>query len=763
MTTARMAALVAVAVLTTTSVAGADSVPGEDEALYKCKDHDAKQELTFKPEIELKELVTWVMGFTCKNFVYEPRIVASGRKVNLIIPGKMTAPEAYRAFLVALSTMGLAVVPKGNLVRIVEMATIKGQALPIYGVNAPPDDDQIVRYVVRPRFAAPELLRQGLAALKSDGGDVQAIGSLLVITDYASNVQAMLSLAKLIDVPGGSDGIYTIPVLHADATKLAGEITGIMGLSPTATATATAITTGRPTPGGAPTPVATGPTDGQSSQLAPSKLMIDTRTNTLIVAGSDAAYQRVKALAERLDIALEIDGGATIHVYQLGSAIAEEVAKTLNEAITRSGASASPGAAPGGAPTATSMTAASASNATGNLALEGQAKIIADAGSNKLIVSSTGRDFVAIRDVIRELDQPRRQVYIEAMIVEVDVTKDLELGTAMHGALPTKDGNSLLLGGLQSSQLSTLNLGTLTSATGLIGGILGKQLASSSSFLGTSATSIASYGVIFQALNNTSNTNILSMPSFVAVDNQKAKFQVGTNIPYIRGTVPVSAGNTAITTTNIDRKDLLLSLEITPHISTNDTVLLEIKHESSDLASSDGTLGPTWDQRTIETRTVVRDQQTIVIGGLMQQKEIETVTKIPLLGDIPVLGRVFSYTSKNKTKSNLLVLLTPYIVKDQFELDAIRDRKTREHDELVSSFHVLSGMKYEPNIDYRRKRGLVEEINRSVEAVDDEIAQRAALGTAKTVDTGLVDPTAPPFGGADGAGQARTVVPATVR
>ncbi len=716
----------------TTRVAGADTVPGEDEALYKCKDHDAKQELTFKPEIELKELVTWVMGFTCKNFVYEPRIVASGRKVNLIIPGKLTAPEAYRAFLVALSTMGLAVVPKGNLVRIVEMATIKGQALPIYGINAPPDDDQIVRYVLRPRFAAPELLRQGLAALKSDGGEVQAIGSLLVITDYASNVDAMLSLAKLIDVPGGSDGIYTIPVLHADATKLASEVTGIMGLSPTAAPAPTA----RSSPGG-PTPVAT---DAQSSQLTPSKLMVDTRTNTLIVAGSEAAYQRVKALAERLDIALEIDGGATIHVYQLGSAIAEEVAKTLNEAISRGGPTASSGAAAGGTPTATSMTAARASNETGNLALEGQAKVIADASSNKLIVSSTGRDFVAIRDVIRELDQPRRQVYIEAMIVEVDITKDLELGTAMHGALPTPDGKSLLLGGLQSSQLSTLNLGTLTSATGLIGGILGSQLGNSSSFLGTSATSIASYGVIFQALNNTSNTNILSMPSFVAVDNQKAKFQVGTNIPYIRGTVPVSAGNTAITTTNIDRKDLLLSLEITPHISTNDTVLLEIKHDSSDLASSDGTLGPTWDQRTIETRTVVKDQQTIVIGGLMQEKEIEVVTKIPLLGDIPVLGRVFSYTSKKKTKSNLLVLLTPYIVKDQFELDAIRERKTREHDELVSSFHVLAGMKYEPKIDYRRKRGLVEEINRTVEAIDDEVAQRAALGTAKTVDPGLVDP-----------------------
>ncbi len=735
MTTARAVALVAVVMLATTTLASADTVPGEDEALYKCKDHDAKQELTFKPEIELKELVTWVMGFTCKNFVYEPRIVATGRKVNLIIPGKMTAPEAYRAFLVALSTMGLAVVPKGNLVRIVEMATIKGQALPIYGVNAPPDDDQIVRYVVRPRYAAPELLRQGLAAVKSDGGDVQAIGSLLVITDYASNVQAMLSLAKLIDVPGGSDGIYTIPVLHADATKLASEITGIMGLSPTAPAAPTA----RPNPG-APTPVANGPTDGQPSLLAPSKLMVDMRTNTLIVSGSDAAYQRVKALAERLDIALEIDGGGTIHVYQLGSAIAEEVAKTLNEAITRTGASASPGSAPGGAPTATSMTAASASNAAGNLALEGQAKIIADAASNKLIVSSTGRDFVAIRDVIRELDQPRRQVYIEAMILEVDVTKDLELGTAMHGALPTPDGKSLLLGGLQSSQLSTLNLGTLTSATGLIGGLLGSQLANSSSFLGTSASSIASYGVIFQALNNTSNTNILSMPSFVAIDNQKAKFQVGTNIPYIRGTVPVSAGNTAITTTNIDRKDLLLSLEITPHISTNDTVLLEIKHDSSDLASSDGTLGPTWDQRTIETRSVVKDQQTIVIGGLMQQKEIEVVTKIPLLGDIPVLGRVFSYTSKKKTKSNLLVLLTPYIVKDQFELDAIRERKSREHDELVSSFHVLAGMKYEPKTDYRRKRGLVEEINRTVEAVDEEIAQRAALGPAKTVDSGLVDP-----------------------
>ncbi len=204
---------------------------GEDEALYACKKRSGQVAVTFKPETELKDLITWVMGFTCKNFILDPRIVSTGKKVTVIAPNKMSAQEAYNVFLVALSTMGLTVVPKGNMMRIVESATAKSETVPIYKKGTPANQDQIVRYVMRPTYAQVETLRGALDSIRSPAGSVQVAGSMLVITDYASQVRDMMSLAKAIDVPGGSDGIYTIAVKYADATNLAQKLNEILGIS----------------------------------------------------------------------------------------------------------------------------------------------------------------------------------------------------------------------------------------------------------------------------------------------------------------------------------------------------------------------------------------------------------------------------------------------------------------------------------------------------------------------------------------------------
>ena len=205
--------------------------PGEDEALYSCKKRTGQVAVTFKPETELKDLITWVMGFTCKNFILDPRIVSTGKKVTVIAPNKMSSTEAYRVFLVALSTMGLTIVPKGNVIRIVDSAAAKGETVPIYKRGVPNDEDQIVRYVLRPTYAQVETLRQALDSIRSPAGNVQIAGTMLIITDYASQVRDMMSLARSIDVPGGSDGIYTIPVHHADATQLAQKLNEILGIT----------------------------------------------------------------------------------------------------------------------------------------------------------------------------------------------------------------------------------------------------------------------------------------------------------------------------------------------------------------------------------------------------------------------------------------------------------------------------------------------------------------------------------------------------
>ena len=293
-----------------------------------------------------------------------------------------------------------------------------------------------------------------------------------------------------------------------------------------------------------------------------------------------------------------------------------------------------------------------------------------------------------------------------------------------------------MIGGVQAGGVNTLDLkDTLSAAGGLIAGVLGSQLTGSESFLGTS---IPSYALLFTALASNSSTNSVSTPSIIAVDNETTKFHVGQNVPYKRGVVPISATSPLSgSTTNIDRQDLNFELDIKPHISANDNVMLEVTNDAKEYGT-DSDLGPSWNTRGFETRVVVHDQQTIVLTGLTQEHESVSTNKVPLLGDIPILGYAFKYTTRSKKRSNVLILLTPYIIKDQLDLQPILERKTREHDEFVSSFRVLDHMPYIPKIDYGKKRGLVEEINRAVQAVDEDTAARAGLHPPAHVQAGPV-------------------------
>ena len=721
--------------------------PGEDDALYSCKKKTGPVAVTFKPETELKDLIAFVMGFTCKNFILDPRIVSTGKKVTVIAPLKMSQQDAYRVFLVALSTMGLTVVPKGNILRIVESATAKSETIPIFKKGMPADEDQMVRYVLRPSYAQVETVRAALDSIRSPAGQVQAAGSMLIITDYASQVRDMMSLAKTIDVPGNNEGVYTIPVLHSDATALAAKLNEILGVTSGAGAGGGKVNLPPQGRGGGPAPA--GAANAGTDEVAgavPSKILVDDRTNTLIVVSSEAGYLRVKSLVERLDILLDTEGGSAIRVYNLENALAKDLATTLNTALSQGAQRQQPGA--GGRPGTPGVPPPPTPQPGGELgaALEGQVRITNDDPTNSLIVMSSGRDYLAIKDVIQRLDHPRRQVYIEALILEVTLNKELDLGTSSHGGLPVNNGGALVLGGVQTSTLKSLSVSSLATLTGLIGGLVGSPLTNSQTFLGTS---IPSYAILFQALATQDNTNILSAPHIITIDNEKTEFSVGNNIPYQAGlsfgglpTTGTTGGATSPLGSigqNIQREKLTLDLNVTPHISSNDAVRLEVEQNTKDLGGKDPQLGPTWTERKLKTQVVVHDQESVVIGGLIQEREAFNVTKVPLLGDIPLLGYLFKYTTKSKKKTNLLILLTPYIIKDQLDLQNIRERKTREYREFTESFANLNDQKYEPKIDYRRKRGLIEEINVTLKGVEDDQALLNSAGKRQHVMEGAVD------------------------
>jgi general secretion pathway protein D len=725
--------------------------PAGDEPPFRCKAHPGPVVVTFKADAEVKDLITWVMGFTCKNVLLDPRVTATGRKISIVTPSQMSPDEAYQVFLAALATINLTAVTRGNTLRIVEANGAHKEAVPLLHGGTPSDTDQYVRYVYKPSFLTAEQLHQACTAMKSDAGDVFAFGPVLVVTDYASHVREMLAFARLVDVPGGSDGIYTLPIRHADAAKLAEKLNAILNLAPGSPA---ATRPAAPEPG----KLEPGKLEPGKPEVAavPSKILVDERTNTLIIASGDAGYQRVKALVDRLDVEMEMEGGSAIHVYPLGSAIAEELAKTLTQAISDGRAARPPGGASGsagGPPSSPARTGpgAAASPRTASpsappaappdasidglgAAIEGQVRVIADPPTNALIVMANARDFVAIKDVIRQLDQPRRQISLEVVILEVEAGTDRTLGTASHaGQTFGTDGGSLLFGGVKTQDVNTLGvLQSLQAVTGGFAGIAGPSI----SLLGQS---IPSYAVLFQALAQQTRSNVISSQNIIAVDNVLAKYKVGTRRPVNMGTVITPFGGSTAAAPRIEFPEYPLQLDIKPHISSDDTVLLEVSQNAEQLAT-ETPQGPITNTRMFDTRVVVHDQETVVLSGLSQDRESTTTTKLPLLGDIPLLGYLFKTTTTSKLKTNLLVLLTPYIIRDRRDFQALRERKLREYDEFARSVSSLSRMAYLPDVDYRKKRGLVEEINRAVLDVEHDAAARAAVGAGPHgVAAGSVD------------------------
>lgn len=688
----------------------------DDASLYNCGKARGKIVVNFKPEVQLKDLITWAMGFTCKNFIYSSSI-SRNQKVTIIAPKRMHPRQAWRLFLVSLQSLNLTVVPKGNVLEIVEAPKAKYQPLPVR-TGGVPASDQIVRVIMRPEYISVKDLEDVLEELKSKDGEVEAIESanIVVVTDYGSHINRMRQIVRAVDRPGGGETLYMIRVQYADASELAEKLDEILGEKENGS-------NGTPRRNrrnrNAKNANDNNDTDsGNVGSAVPSKIIADERTNALILLASEPAYLRVKALVERLDIAVDAGTSGRIRVRYLQYADAEELANTLTSVISgvQQTQSGDDNRNQNRRRVRRAQPAAAAS--AGVPAFEGEVNVTFDKPTNSLVIIASVRDYRALSDVIDKLDVPRPQVYIEASIIEVSVNNSRDLGVSFHGGAPGPDG-SLLFGGVQHSSLSTLGVGispeSLLGLTGLLGGAIGPLIPEAEELLGVS---LPSFGVLVQALASSSQVNLLSTPHIITADNEEAEISVGENIPYIAGgSFGFGGGQQGglFPVQNIQRENVALTLKIEPHINASQMVRMDIDLEISSIASKDFEgLGPSWAQRTIKNTVVVGDEQTVVIGGLMRDRITTSESKVPLLGDIPILGYLFKYESKSKQKTNLLVLLTPHIVNDQMDIEQIVQERLRQQREFMRTFSSFEAMEYRPDIDYGSKRGLVEEINRAV-------------------------------------------------
>lgn len=657
------------------------------EAPYKPKPMDYRVKFNLQ-DADLAELVNHISGMTGKRFIYGPKVRQI--KATVVSPTPVTLAEAYEAFLSILQANGMTVVPHGQFLKIVDSGGVVTVDTPVYSVGAPlPETDRFITRLYRVKHVNVDEVAALLNKFKSKEGDisVHAPGQLIIITDTGAQVQRMIRIIEEIDVGGAGSKMWIEPVHYGSASDVAGRINELFDLSK---GDATA-----------------------SGGLA--KVLADDQTNALIVVGTEDSYLKLLELLKRLDTERTTEG--KVHVLPLQHAVADELAKTLSQMLQGAGA--------GG------KAAAGTAEVPG--IFEGEVRVTADQPTNSLVITSSARDYAQLRLTIDRLDMPRRQVFIEAVIMDVSIDHSNRLGLNYHaGATPQiiTDENSLVYGGL--NPLGSIGTPDPSALQGLALGVRGPALEGSSELLGM-GISVPAFGVVLNALATSGDANVLSTPHILATDNVAAEINVGENIPLqenLGGSLASAAsalggaqGGTGGLPLGLlsgfggysaPRQDVGTKIKVTPHINESNQVRLEIEEEISERGAASGSLGAvSITQRTASTTLVVDDQQTVVIGGLMRDGVVKTKEKIPVLGDLPVLGFLFRSSTTQKQKTNLLLILTPYVIHDQSDLRKIFERKMQERQEFIDRYFVFQSTDWKPPKDYGRTNGLVEDIRQA--------------------------------------------------
>ena len=499
-------------------------LPGEKE-FNSCKKLPPGKrivKLNLKPDTEVIDLIGWISSITCSQFLVS--IPLQGKKVTVIAPQLITPEEAYRLFFAALESVGLTVEPSGKFLRIVESSRARFTTLPFVGANERvPHDKRYVTKLVRVAYLdTNDLTNSVLNRLKSEAGDIISYRSSLIISDQAENIDRLVSIIKQFDTPSANrDKIWIIRIKNTSAIDMAGRIAEIMPVQQ--------LGSGQKRQPGSPPPTPPKPQPGPpgdlSTEMTITKIVPDERSNSLIVVANQRAYDWLVVLVHKLDVSPEesVRGGAQVrfHVYNCANANCDELAATLSAitgvqvvgslstGVRRRGSSAAPTAAP------------PAQNQQGNqssLMFEGDVRITFDAPTNSLLVMSSFKDFQALRRVIEKLDAPRKQVFIEALILEVTTDKARQTGVSYHAgkAQDIAGAQSLLLGGFNAQKTlgAAMNpTAMLNNMGGLSAALFGPALDSSQTkIFGVLNVNIPSFGVFLQLCRPTTTSTCSPTP-----------------------------------------------------------------------------------------------------------------------------------------------------------------------------------------------------------------------------------------------------------
>ena len=580
---------------------------------------------------DIDTVVRAVGKMTKRNLIVDPRV----KGTLYIVTNKPVAPAlGYQILLSALRLQGYTIVDGEGVSIVLPEADAKLHATPVNPGKVGARGDQPVTQTFTLRYESATQMLPIVRPLVSANNTVNAYANnnTLVVTDYAENIERIGRIIQAIDLPHGE--VEAIPLLHASALDIAPTISRLFA--------------------------DTGTEANQKVSVA-----ADARGNLLLVrTDSPSRLSAVRQLVATMD---RESGSGNIHLIYLKNAEATKVAQTLRAILAGDGGSNSQSAstAAAGSPPVSGATTTSSMSATSSAS----GIVQADAVANALIITASEAVYNNLRRVVDGLDRRRAQVQVEALIAEISADRAAELGIQWQSAkTPTgSNGGSVVFGGTNFTSGGS-NILTAASSIGAVAQGLNVAIAGGTITLPGSSTPIINLSMLARALESYSGTNILSTPNIVTLDNEEAKIVVGQNVPFVTGqyTNTGSSSTTVNPFQTISRQDVGLTLRIKPQISEGGTVRLQIYQESSSVVAStaSNSAGPTTNKRSIETSALVDDGAIIALGGLVEDSYASTTEKVPLLGDVPVLGHLFRYDSRQRTKTNLVVFLRPKILRD---------------------------------------------------------------------------------------------------
>ncbi|MFZ0134273.1 MAG: type II secretion system secretin GspD [Desulfobacterales bacterium] len=582
--------------------------------------------------VDINVFIKFISELTGKNFIVDQRVRGN---VTIISPTKISVAEAYKVFESVLDVHGFSTVQAGKVTKILPAPEARTSDIPTRTSTKPTaPQDQLVTQLIPLTYADANEVKRLFTPMVSKTSLIVAYDptNTLIVTDVLSNIQRLIKILKEIDVADVGRKISVIPLQHADSTKMVETLTALFQ------------------PKGAPRKNTAG---GDTT-----KFVADERTNTVIVLASTVELDRVRQLIDFLDRETP-RGKEKIRVYFLEYANAEEIAKVLQNLPTKDVTQTKERVAATGAPL-----------------LAGKVNITADKATNSLVITASSDDYTVVEEVIRKLDIPRPMVYIEAVIMEVNAQKDFSLGTEWTAAGTSNIGNreAAVGGGFLTPQ---------SAIPALTQGILPQGFS-----FGVFTEAIDIAGIKFnnltalvQAFKQDRDVNIMQTPQILTTENEEAKINVGKNIPFQTRTSTTDNE----TFNSFEYRDVGTILKITPHISIERLVRLTIGLEVSALESTTD-FRPTTFKRTIDTTVIVDDKSTIVIGGLIDDTNSVAEYKVPLLGDIPVLGWLFKYQNRSQQKTNLYIFLTPHVINNPAEAATVYGQKKTTMDTLRGGY-----------------------------------------------------------------------------